>query len=172
MGWSDRDRADFNSEMDEFAEEMEEFAEEMAEMSESIVIDVNTALAHSGIRVEEHRDGTETIWIEGYQRHGQREASLRIEELPDGEDLVFMYFNGFDKDYHFVIEDNSPIHREGDVTVHAYDVSAVDIRGDGRGHGEELDSGFDENGNPHLVIRTENPEDIRVVRLDRRRFSD
>ena len=104
---------DFEREMEQLAEEMADLAEEMAGLVDDIDFDeiaheaeaiAMAALEESGIRIESHSDGRETVWIEADQRGGD-DASLRVENTPSGEDLVYFYFDGFDQPYSYVIED-------------------------------------------------------------------
>ena len=66
-----------------------------------------------------------------------------------------------------LIEDDDD--RGDQTTIHAYDVSTVEIvesrRNDGR-----IETETTSNGRPHLIVHTDDPDHIRVVRLDRSRF--
>lgn len=170
----EREMAAFEREMAELGRELSghdgilagigDVAAELADMAAHIEDAVMTSLAESGVRIESDGHGNETVWIES---DDDKDPSMRIMSGADGENLIFMYFDGFENDYHYVIENDE---RGGDhTTVHAFDVSTVEIRESRRNEGH-LDAEATEDGEPHLTINTDHPDDVRVIRLDRSRF--
>ena len=78
-----------------------------------------------------------------------------------------MYFDGFDRPYHYVIEDEDGNGEE--TTIHAYDVSTVEIHETHDRHGH-LETETSADGGPHLTVHTDDAGHIHVIRLDRSRF--
>jgi len=170
----EREMAEFEREMAEFEREMEGYDWGMSGLAEAVahIADaamniestVMTALAESGIRIESDANGNETVWVDSDK---DDDPSMRVVSQSDGRDLVYMYFDGFENDYHYVIEDDDD--RSDRTTIYAYDVSTVEIvesrRNDGR-----IETETTSNGRPHLTVHTDDPDHIRVVRLDRSRF--
>jgi len=145
---------------------LSETVTELAEMAAHIEETVMASLAASGLRMEGDDDGNQTVWID---RDDSDEPSMRVVDRVDGESLVFMYFDGFDNDYHYVIEDGDDSSRDDRTTIHAFDVSTVEIiENDNRG--DNLETETSAGGSPHLTVRTDDPDDIRVIELDRSRF--
>ncbi len=172
---SDEDRPEFEAEMHEFEIEMRVFEGEMRELGQEmaqLVIEmgdiegeVMAELEASGIRIESNDNGNDTVWISGDARN-EGEADMRVVSSDDGNDLIYMYFNGFDEDYQFVIEEGD----DGDaMVIHAYDTAAVFVVESSR-HEGQLETDFGETGRPHLTVRTNDSDDVSVVRLNRRHF--
>jgi len=145
---------------------LSETATELAEMAAHIEEPVMASLAESGLRMESDDEGNETVWID---RDDSDEPSMRIVDRADGESLVFMYFDGFENDYHYVIEDGDDSDRDDRTTIHAFDVSTVGIIEDDS-TGENIETETSAGSGPHLTIRTDDPDHIRVIELDRGRF--
>lgn len=170
----EREMAEFEREMTELGRELSghdgiltglgDVAAELADMAAHIEDAVMTSLAESGVRIESDGNGNETVWI---QSDDDDEPSMRVVNNRNGENLVFMYFDGFENDYHYVIESDE---RGGDhTTVHAFDVSTVEIR-ETHSHDGQFNTDASRDGGPHLTINTGQPNDVRVIRLDRSRF--
>jgi len=170
----EREMAQFEREMAEFEREMESYdwglsglAEAVAHIADAamnIESTVMTALAESGVRIESDSNGNETVWIDSDK---DDDPSIRVVSQSDGRDLVYMYFDGFENDYHYVIESDE---RGGNhTTVHAYDVSTVEIR-ETHDHDGQFNTDASREDGPHLTINTDHPDDVRVIRLDRSRF--
>lgn len=174
---------ELEQEMAELGREMAGLAREMPGMgrhfthmahSASHIGDVVTAhvsrvfeeLEQNGIRMESDDHGNETVWV---RSDDDDEPSIRVLSSSEGESLVFMYFDGFDEDYHFVIEDDD----EGDdhTIIHAYDIGAVTII-ESRNSNSNIEANTSNDGTPELTVHTRHPDRIRVLRLDRRRFDD
>jgi len=168
---------DFEREMEQLAEEMAELAEEMAELVVDIDFDeiareaeasAMAALEEGGIRIESHSDGRETVWIEA-DHHDGDDASLRVENTPSGEDLIYFYFDGFDQPYSYVIEDGDDGH-DGETIIHAYDVASVEVVHSGLRNNENMETSVDSRGRPQMTVHTDYPDEVRILRLDRSRF--
>lgn len=170
----EREMAEFEREMAELERELadedgilaglSEVAAELAHMAANLETTVMASLAESGIRIESDHNGNEVVWV---QNDDEDEPSMRVVTGSGGENLVFMYYDGFENDYHYVIENSE---RGGDnTTIHAYDVSTVEVRESSR-HDGHLETETTRDGGPHLTIHTDDPDHVRVVRLDRSRF--
>ena len=156
------DFSEFEDGMAEFAEEMAEFAVEMAGLEGEIMAELEA----SGLRIESDDNGNETVWLSGDHR-GNGDADMRVVSTRGGDDLVYFYFNGFEEDYDFVLEDGP-----GDSTIiHAYDTSAVIIEATNRRNHNNVETDLDSRGRPQLTIITRDEDDYEVVRLERRRFN-
>ncbi len=176
----EHDMVKFEHEMVEFEREMAEFEREMSnidwgvdglaetlaevtEVAAHIQESVMASLAENGVRIESDSNGNDTVWVDGGD-----DASMRVVSGEGGSDLVFMYFDGFDRPYHYVIEDDD---RDDDsTTIHAFDVSTVEIRESNNRQEARIETETMRDGRPHLIVHTDNPDHVRVVRLDRRRF--
>ena len=157
----DFDFSGFELDMSRFGAEMAAFGAEMAGLEDRIMAD----LAAKGLRIESDANGNETVWLSG--NHSDGDADMRVVSTSGGDDLVYFYFNGFDEDYSFVMEDGP----RNTTIVHAYDTDAVSIESSNRRNHNNVETDLDRRGNPTLVIRTNDEDDYEVVRLNRRRFN-
>jgi len=167
MAKFERDMAELGRELsghDGILAGLSDVAAELADMAANIEDTVMASLVESGVRIESDGNGTETVWV---QSDDDDEPSMRVVSNRNGEDLVFMYFDGFENDYHYVIESDE---RGGNhATVHAFDVSTVEIR-ESHSNDGQFNTDASREGGPHLTINTDHPDDVRVIRLDRNRF--
>lgn len=170
---SRREQREFEREMARLSREMEQLAREMERLADDYDFDaadfeqeIMAALEENGVRIEDHGNGRETVWVSS-DSGSRDDVSIRVENSDRGDDLVYFYYEGFDRPYSFVLEDGDRDNE--DTTVHAYRTSNVHVVRQDRRDGT-VETTRDDRGNPVLTIYTDEPENFHVIRLDRSRF--